>query len=168
MTVSPTRPARDYARLSGLLRPGPVRQSTMASAVDALWDVLAPTSVSWLGFYTKSVVGAEMTLGARRDKPACSPISLEGMCGRSFLARRPIVLRDARTLTSGYIACDPNDRGEVVIPLLEADGSCWGVLDLDSYEPGAFDERDAAELTRLMEQVGLSAPPAQRPGVMHF
>lgn len=140
----------------------------MAAAVDVLWDVLAPTGVSWLGFYIRPVGRDEMILGARRDKPACSPISLDGMCGRSFLARRPIVLKDAKTLTSGYIACDPNDRGELVIPLLEKDGSCWGVLDLDSHDPDAFDDRDVRELTSLVESIGLSSPTETRPIVMHL
>jgi putative methionine-R-sulfoxide reductase with GAF domain len=167
MPAPSTRPARDYARLTGILRAGPTRQATMAAAVDILWDALAPTGVSWLGFYTKPNGQDEMILGARRDKPACSPLGMQGMCGRCYLARRPIVVKDAQTLTSGYIACDPNDRAEVVIPLLEADGACWGVLDLDSHDPDVFDDRDAAELTRLMEAIGLSAPPAQRPSVMH-
>ena len=140
----------------------------MAAAVDARWDSLAGTGISWLGVYTKTPGHDEMILGPRRDKPACSPLGMHGMCGRCFLARRPIVLRDAKALTEGYIACDPNDRGEVVIPLFEPDGSCWGVLDLDSHEADVFDDRDVAELTRLMESIGLSSPPVGQPVVMHL
>lgn len=166
--MSQPRHQRDYTRLAALLRVKDSRDATMAAAVDVLWDALASTGVSWLGFYTKPANTNEMILGARRDKPACSPISLDGMCGRSWRARRPIVLKDAKTLTSGYIACDPNDRGELVIPLLERDGSCWGVLDLDSHDADVFGEHDVAELTRLMEQIGLSSPPAKRPSVLHL
>lgn len=168
MTSSPPRATRDYSRVARLLRPGATREATMAGAVDVLWEALASTGVSWLGFYTKTPGQDEMILGPRRDKPACSPISLDGMCGRSWRARQPIVLKDAKTLTSGYIACDPNDRGEVVIPLLERDGSCWGVLDLDSHDADVFGDHDVAELTRLMEQIGLSSPPAKRPSVLHL
>jgi putative methionine-R-sulfoxide reductase with GAF domain len=185
MPTPTTRPARDYSRLSSLLRAGPSRDATMAAAVDILWDVLAPTSISWLGFYTKPPDREEMILGPRRDKPACSPIGLHGMCGRSLLARRPIILKDARALagsvnpdreggahantaSTGYIACDPLDRAELVIPLFEENSSCWGVLDLDSHDPDVFDDRDAAELTRLMEQIGLSTPPAQPAPPLHL
>lgn len=177
MSAPAARPARDYARVGRLLRPGPTRETTMAGAVDILWEALAPTGVSWLGFYTKPSDRPEMILGARRDKPACSPLGMHGICGRCYASRRPIVVKDAKALTTpvnpeggavGYIACDPNDRAEVVIPLLEGDGSCWGVLDLDSHEADVFDDRDAQELTRLMEQVGLSAPSGSRQPAMHL
>jgi putative methionine-R-sulfoxide reductase with GAF domain len=46
----------------------------------------------------------------------------------------------------------------VVIPLLNADGSCWGVLDADSFEVGAFDDADVAGLTRVLQAAGLTAP----------
>lgn len=175
------RPPRNYARLAALLRAGPTREATMAAAVDTLWDALSPTAVSWLGFYIKPTGPDELILGPRRDKPACSPIAMHGICGRSFITRRPIVLKDARALTApinpdlegvaspiGYIACDPNDRAELVIPLLNPDGSAWGVLDLDSHEPDVFNDHDAAELTRLMEQIGLSAPPVNPPPPLHL
>lgn len=151
---------RDYAPLTRL-RPGASREATMRLATDALWDALSPHSVSWLGFYTKPRGRDELILGACRDKPACSPLGLHGICGQSFTAGRPIVVRDVATLGGNYIACDPRDKSEVVVPLMEPANSgpvCWGVLDLDSHEVGAFDDRDAAELTRLMERLGLSAP----------
>lgn len=112
--------------------------------------------VSWVGFYEKVNAADEMVLLVRRDKPACSPIGLHGMCGRSYLERLAIVIDDIATLGGNYIACDPKDLSELVVPLFEPDGSCWGVLDLDSYEAGAFDEHDAEELRRLVELVGLS------------
>lgn len=161
--------ARDYEALLGRMRPAGDRDATMREVVDALWEALSPTGVSWLGFYTKPEGRDEMILGARRDKPACSPLGMNGMCGRSFLARRPIVLQDAAAVSAdGYIACDPRDRSEVVVPLFEADGTCWGVLDLDSYEPGAFTEADAAGLARCMERAGLSAPQDPAPAVMRL
>jgi putative methionine-R-sulfoxide reductase with GAF domain len=51
-------------------------------------------------------------------------------------------VRDVGTLGASYIACDPRDRSEIVVPLVEQDGTCGAVLDLDSHEVGAFDERD--------------------------
>jgi putative methionine-R-sulfoxide reductase with GAF domain len=128
----------------------------MRAAVDLLWDALAGTGVSWIGFYEP---GDDcMILGPCRDKPACSPLGLEGMCGRSFLAREAFVVRDARELDGGYIACDPRDLSEVVIPLFD-DATCWGVLDADSFDVGAFDASDAVALTELMVIAGLSTQP---------
>lgn len=84
-----------------------------------------------------------MVLVARRDKPACSPIGMHGACGRGLLSKRPLVVRDVTALGAGYIACDPRDKSEVVIPLIDASGRAWAVLDVDSHEPGAFGVADA-------------------------
>jgi putative methionine-R-sulfoxide reductase with GAF domain len=151
-------PHRDYAALLTSLRPHPERQTAMQHAVDAMWDLLGPRGVSWIGFYLKVAGTDEMVLGPRRDKPACSPIGLHGMCGRGWRERRPIIVDDVAALGANYIACDPRDRSELVIPLLGADGSCWGVLDADSYERAGFDERDIAGLREAVERAGLSVP----------
>ena len=103
-----------------------------------------------------------MVLGPRRDKPACSPIGLHGMCGLAWRERRAVVVDDVRRLGEHYVACDPRDMAEVVVPLLEADGSCWGVLDVDSFEVGAFTAADALGLARLVDRAGLSAPLGDR------
>ena len=64
-------------------------------------------------------------------------------------------------LGENYIACDPRDRSEVVLPLFDGAGSCWGVLDLDSYEFSAFDEADVEGLQDVLRAAGLTqAAPA--------
>ena len=129
--------------------------------VGALWDVLHPTGVSWVGFYLHED-GDELILGPRRDKPACSPIGLHGACGQTFTHRMPLVVRDVADLGEGYIACDPRDRSEVVLPLFSDTGTCWGVLDLDSHQVGAFDETDVAGLFDVLVAAGLTrARPTQ-------
>lgn len=149
---------RDYAALAARLSPAGTRVERMRAAVNVLWEALAPTGVSWVGFYTVADGAAEMLLGPRRDKPACSPIGLQGACGEAFLTRRAVVVRDVRERGANYIACDPRDQSEVVVPCLAADGACWGVLDLDSYDVGAFVVADAAGLTRVLQAAGLTAP----------
>ncbi len=137
------------------------REERMRAVADALWGRFAAAGYSWVGFYTKAA-GDEMVLGPRRDKPACSPIGLHGMCGLSWRERRAVVVGDVRRLGEHYVACDPRDMAEVVVPLLEADGSCWGVLDVDSFEVGAFSTADALGLAGLVERAGLSAPLGDR------
>ncbi len=135
----------------------PGRPARMKAFVDFLWVALSPTGVSWLGFYTAREGDAEMLLAERRDKPACSPIGMHGACGRCFLARAPLVVRDVKDLGENYVACDPRDRSEVVVPCFEAGGACWGVLDLDSWDVGSFDEGDVEGLRRCLVAAGLSA-----------
>lgn len=157
--------ARDYGAVVSQVKPGSGREATMQAVVDALWEAMKDRGVSWLGFYTRPAGTDEMILGPRRDKPACSPLGLHGICGQSYTSGKPIIVQDSAALNTGnYIACDPRDRSEVVIPLFEADGSCWGVLDVDSHQPGAFEQSDVVGLRRVVERAGLSVP--QNPPAM--
>jgi len=146
---------RPYDRIAEHLLCHGDRQRRMQVVVDVLWNGLRNSGISWVGFYVHE--GAdELVLGPRRDKPACSPIGLHGACGQVFQSRQPLVVRDVKDLGDNYIACDPRDRSEVVIPLLEADGTCWGVLDLDSHDVDSFSQQDVAGLTGVLRAAGLT------------
>jgi putative methionine-R-sulfoxide reductase with GAF domain len=158
---------RDYTRLierAQLLAGAPIaRAEAMQIAVDLLWESFGGTApgareISWIGFYAADPDDAQqMLLVCRRDKPACSPIGLHGACGRCFVSRRALIVTDVAHLGAGYIACDPRDRSEVVLPMLNPDGSCWGVLDGDSHDADAFTTHDAVELTRFLSLLGLTS-----------
>lgn len=153
---------RDYSRLR--FKPSADPDAAMKGFVDAAWDALSPQGVSWIGFYFKDEGVDTMTLGHRRDKPACSPIGLHGVCGRGWREQRSIVVRDVRVLGPDYVACDPRDQSEVVVPIFERRGgaeSCVGVLDVDSFDVGAFTEHDACQLARLMIDAGITSPCSQ-------
>jgi putative methionine-R-sulfoxide reductase with GAF domain len=143
------------------------REQHMRTLVDRLWEGLSPTGVSWVGFYLHEGRD-ELVLGPSRDKPACSPIGLHGACGRAFREKRPLIVRDVADLGEGYVACDPHDRSELVVPLLDSDGGCWGVLDLDSFDTGAFDRADVEGLLMLLRAAELTSPelPADDPIVV--
>lgn len=135
------------------------RAQRMRAVVDLLWEALCASGVSWVGFYLPES-GDELVLGPLRDKPACSPIPLHGACGRAFTSRRALIVRDVAALGESYVVCDPRDRSEVVIPLIEQDGTCWGVLDVDSHQTGAFDAQDVEGLTAVLAAAGLTEPQA--------
>ncbi|UCE62254.1 MAG: GAF domain-containing protein [Phycisphaerales bacterium] len=139
------------------------RQARMQAVVDALWDALHVTGVSWVGFYLHKGEH-ELVLGPRRDGPACSPISIQGACGQALIGKQALVVRDVAELGENYIACDPRDRSEVVLPLFEESGACWGVLDLDSHEIGAFDDSDVAGLQSILITAGLTRATSQVAG----
>jgi putative methionine-R-sulfoxide reductase with GAF domain len=166
---------RDYASLR--IDPALPREDALRAVIEALWKAFGlgasastgspspsiPAPFSWVGFYfgpgsTWDVARAgndEMILGPRLPKPACSPIGLQGACGRCFLSGRPVVVRDVAALGANYIACDPRDRSEVVVPFFGASGETLGVLDVDSFEIGAFTEHDAVELVRVLRACGV-------------
>ena len=130
----------------------------MRLVVDVIWDALHSSGVSWVGFYLDQPGEPEerrLLLGPSRNKPACSPIGLHGVCGQALISRRARIVRDVRDLGSNYVACDPRDQSEIVIPLLNDRGECWSVLDVDSWNVGAFDESDEAGLKSVLIAAGL-------------
>lgn len=182
----PTEPAlaRDYSRIQIPDRDLP-RETRMGLLVDRLWSAFgnpatldpqhtgeaaaALRGYSWVGFYFApshsfmSVHGQllrpadhEMLLDRRQPKPACSPIALGGMCGRSYLEAVPIVVHDVAGLEGGYIACDPRDRSEVVVPCFDEHARVYAVLDVDGYAPNEFTEHDAHGLHDLLHASGLT------------
>jgi len=135
------------------------RAESMQRFVECAWRELASTGVSWLGFYVADANAPEserLTLAAREPKPACSPIGIHGACGQCLVSAQPLVVRDVADLGAGYIACDPRDRSEVVVPCVDVDGRAWAVLDLDSHELAAFSAADAEQLAALLRVAGLS------------
>lgn len=162
---------RDYSEVLALARAGPMmqpatREAAMGRAVQLLWGAFAHRPLSWIGFYEKVAGADEMVLVCREPRPACSPIGLHGMCGRGWRERRSIVITDVATLGGEYIACDPRDQSELVVPVIEPDGSCRGVLDADSYEVGAFDAHDAAMMQAVLVAMGLSRPRPEHEAVL--
>lgn len=162
---------RVYAPVLAKAKPVGDRAERMKLAIDLLWDQFSipihpaegavddefhPT-ISWIGFYTKVDGADEMILGPSRNKPACSPIGLHGVCGRCWKERRPVVVPDVATLGADYIACDPLDKSELCVPLLDDEGNCWGVLDADSYHTEAFDERDVTGMRMLLQRLDLTS-----------
>lgn len=143
------------------------RRRRMREVVDTLWRFMKDHGVSWVGFYTKADDADEMVLGPSRDKPACSPIGLHGACGQALLKKRPLIVNDVRNLGMNYVACDPRDLAELVIPLFDENGECYGVLDLDSFERSAFGEHDMIQLRRLMESTGISWPAPHLPALVY-
>lgn len=134
----------------------------LAPLCDALWEALAPNGLSWIGFYLIDADApfhrdrreGQMLLAARRDKPACSPIGLHGVCGQGFLEESVRLVEDVALLGAGYIACDPRDRSEIVLPIYR-NGAVWGVLDADSHEQACFGQLDADGLAGVLRAAGL-------------
>ena len=95
--------------------------------------------LNWAGFYfaRAGVLG----LGPFQGKPACVRIPWgQGVCGTAAARGESVVVPDVHQFP-GHIACDPDSRSELVVPLI-ADGTVLGVLDLDSPVAGRFDEED--------------------------
>jgi L-methionine (R)-S-oxide reductase len=101
-------------------------------------------NINWVGFYL--VEDNELVLGPFQGLPACVRIPFgKGVCGTAALNKETIRVEDVHQFP-GHIACDAASQSEIVIPLLKADGTLIGVLDIDSPEKNRFDELDQTYL----------------------
>src|SRR5882672_12954364 len=110
-----------------------------AANSSALLFQLMP-DINWVGFYFLQH-DRELVVGPFQGKPACVRIPVgKGVCGTAAVRAATVLVPDVHDFP-GHIACDPNSRSELVIPLIRA-GSVLGVLDLDSPFVARFDEED--------------------------
>ena len=95
--------------------------------------------ISWVGIYLFD--GKKLYLGPFQGKVACTVIEIgKGVCGTAAENRATLVVEDVDEFP-GHIACDPESRSEIVIPIIKGN-ELYGVLDLDSRTIGSFNELD--------------------------
>lgn len=106
----------------------------------------------WTGFYR--VTQPEiLRIGPYQGGHGCLVIPFSrGVCGAAARTGQVQLVDDVNAF-EGHIACASSTRSEIVLPVYGADGALIGVLDIDSDQPSAFDQRDADGLTRLLQQV---------------
>jgi L-methionine (R)-S-oxide reductase len=105
---------------------------------------------SWVGFYR--LEKGELVLGPFQGKIACVRIKIGyGVCGTAAKERRTIIVPDVDRFP-GHIACDPESRSEIVVPLIYGK-VLFGVIDVDSDTLNSFDETDRFYLEKIAEVV---------------
>ena len=106
----------------------------------------------WTGFYR--MCSGHLVVGPYIGTVGCLQIELgRGVCGTAAANRETIIVPDVSQFP-GHIACDPNTKSEIVVPVFHDGGELLGVLDVDSDQLDAFDDEDRAGLERI---VGLFA-----------
>jgi len=125
-------------QLQALIQGEPDAVANMANIAAGL--KMSFPAFSWVGFYLKR--DRELVLGPFQGKPACVRIEVgKGVCGTACAKGETLIVPDVHAFP-GHIACDPDSRSEIVVPVLHGN-ECYGVLDVDSYQSNAFDEDDA-------------------------
>ena len=134
-----------HAQLAELITGIPHETANLANASALLYHALE--CVNWAGFYVMEE--DRLVLGPFQGKPACIEIPVgRGVCGTAALRDAPVVVEDVH-LFPGHIACDEASRSEIVIPV-HVRGKLYGVLDIDSPQPGRFEEADLEGLTEFV------------------
>lgn len=102
----------------------------------------------WTGFYR--MCGGRLAVGPYIGTVGCLQIELgRGVCGTAAAQRETIVVPDVSRFP-GHIACDPNSKSEIVVPVFDRDRELIAVLDVDSDQLDAFDEEDRAGLEKIV------------------
>ncbi|HUT78015.1 MAG TPA: GAF domain-containing protein [Polyangia bacterium] len=141
---------RIAAQLAELLVPELDLTARMATAA-ALLHHKRPR-FSWTGFYR--LVDGELLVGPYQGLLACAILKPRGsgVCWTAVERGETVIVPDIHAFP-GHIACDGRARSEIVVPLRDASGAVFAVLDVDSTEPGAFDETDARGLEAIVELI---------------
>ena len=104
--------------------------------------------INWLGLYV--LRDGELVLGPFQGKPACVRIAMGvGVCGTAAATLTTQRVADVHEF-AGHIACDPDSRSELVVPLLVND-ELVGVLDIDSPTTNRFQESDQRAVEKLTD-----------------
>lgn len=106
----------------------------------------------WTGFYR--VTGPEMLkIGPYQGGHGCLQIPFSrGVCGAAARTGEVQLVPDVDAFP-GHIACASSTRSEIVLPVWNGVGELIAVLDIDSDQPGAFDQADAEGLGRILRTV---------------
>ncbi len=109
----------------------------LSNAAALLWDSLE--DINWAGFYLMK--DGKLLLGPFQGKPACTVIEVgKGVCGTAVAEDKTQLVKNVHEFP-GHIACDSASNSEIVVPV-HAEGSVYGVLDIDSPLLGRFSEED--------------------------
>lgn len=102
----------------------------------------------WTGFYR--VCGDRLIVGPYIGTVGCLQIEFgKGVCGTAAAKRETVIVPDVNQFP-GHIACDPNSKSEIVVPVFGPDGELIAVLDVDSDQLDSFDEEDQRGLEKII------------------
>lgn len=137
---------RIYTQLAGLLTQTDDKMARMATVAAVLHHKME--YFFWTGFYT--LREGKLMVGPYQGPVACQVLKKDtGVCWAGINQDESQLVKDVADFP-GHIACDSRSQSEIVIPLRDAAGRLYGVLDVDSSEPAAFDEVDREGLERIV------------------
>ena len=103
----------------------------------------------WVGFYLKKA--DQLVLNAFQGPLACTRIDFDkGVCGHAYTTRETVIVPNVEEFP-GHIACASESKSEIVIPIFDAFGQVFGVLDVDSDRLDDFSEIDAEGLGKVVK-----------------
>jgi GAF domain-containing protein len=132
--------------LKALIEPEGDWLANLANSSALLFEFM--NNINWAGYYIWKQ--DQLVLGPFQGKTACVRIDEDkGVCGAAYSQRKIMLVDDVHEF-SGHIACDPNSKSEIVLPVIVA-GEVIAVLDIDSPKKSRFDELDRKYLKEFVD-----------------
>lgn len=132
--------------LKALLKPETDWLANMANSSALIFQFME--DINWAGFYLWK--NDQLILGPFQGKTACVRIAAgSGVCGTAYAEKKIMMVEDVANF-SGHIACDPNSKSEIVLPLI-IKGEVAAVLDIDSPKRARFDKLDQKYLKEFID-----------------
>ena len=141
--------ARVLKEICAVIEGEPNSIARYATAVCILVQNFAPRFF-WTGFYIVDPdTPEELVVGPYQGSLGCLRIAFgKGVCGAAAASGETQLVADVHAFP-GHIACDARSQSEIVVPVFDAQGRLAAVLDIDSEQPGAFDEADREGLEAI-------------------
>jgi L-methionine (R)-S-oxide reductase len=133
-------------RIRELIGEHPAPNAGMQAVVALLRAEVA--HCNWVGIYL--VEGGKLVLGPWDGPEATEHTSIDigrGICGLAAREKRTVVVDDVHA-EDEYLACFPQTRSEIVVPLMRG-AACVGEIDIDSDTPSAFTASDRVFLEQV-------------------
>lgn len=106
----------------------------------------------WTGFY-RVVAPNLLKIGPYQGGHGCLVIPFDkGVCGACARSGEVQLVPDVDAFP-GHIACASSTRSELVLPVVDGDGTLIAVFDIDSDQPDAFTEEDAEAISGILADV---------------
>lgn len=106
--------------------------------------------LNWVGYYFYK--NGKLVLGPFQGKVACSSIDIgKGVCGTAYQKKMLLNINDV-TRFDGHIACDPDSRSELVVPLMYKN-HIFGVLDIDSDQYRRFGSNEEDTMQAIADLI---------------
>lgn len=124
----------------------------LSNAASLIWHAYRslPLDINWAGFYVADPKDpSQLILGPFQGKVACQTIKIgRGVCGTAAGTKLTQLVPDVEKFP-GHIACDGETKSEIVVPIVDEDGTVRGVIDIDCLELDGFSDVDVEYLEKL-------------------
>lgn len=137
---------RIYKQLTELCKKPGTPLSRMATIAAVLHHKM--DHYFWTGFYL--YYDDRLVVGPYQGPVACQELEPhKGVCWAAITGDTAVIVPDV-TQFPGHIACDARSQSEITLPVKDKNGEIIAVMDVDSSDPGQFDEIDQQYLQKII------------------